>query len=92
MNPSFWQVIVLIIAVLGSGVGLAYTQHTNRQLFVQLQKLQTERDDLEIEWELLQLEQSTLVTEIAVEEIARTRLNMLVPNPGEVLYIPPPHE
>jgi cell division protein FtsL len=91
MNSSFWQVIVLTVAMLGSGVGLVYTHHVNRQLFIQWQRLQTERDSLEIEWELLQLEQSTLVTEIAVEETARTRLNMLIPDPGEVLYIAP-HE
>ena len=89
MRSSFWQIVVLTVAVLGSGVGLAYTHHVNRQLFVQWQQLQTERDTLEIEWELLQLEQSTLVTEVAVEETARTRLNMLIPDPGQVLYIPP---
>jgi cell division protein FtsL len=91
MNSPFWQIVLLTVAILVSGVGLAYTQHTNRQQFIQLQKLQTERDTLEIEWELLQLEQSTLVTDIAVEERARTRLNMRIPDPGEVLYIAP-HE
>ncbi len=91
MTSSFWQVIVLTVAVLGSGVGVVYTHHVNRQLFIQWQSLQTERDSLEIEWELLQLEQSTLVTEIAVEETARTRLNMLIPNSDDVLYIAP-HE
>ncbi len=91
MKSSFWQIVALTIAVFSSGVGLAYTHHTNRQLFIQWQKLQAERDSLEIEWELLQLEQSTLVTEIAVEDTARTRLNMLIPDPGQVLYIPP-HE
>lgn len=89
MNSSFWQIVVLTIAVFSSGVGLVYTHHANRQLFIGWQKLQTERDQLEIEWELLQLEQSTLVTEVAVEERARTRLNMLIPDPGEVLYITP---
>lgn len=91
MNSVFWQILLLTVATLGSGVGLAYTHHVNRQLFVQWQNLQTERDHLEIEWELLQLEQSTLVTEVAVEETARTRLNMLIPNPNDVLYITP-HE
>ncbi len=88
------QVLLLVLlsgAILASGTGLVYTQHANRQLFIQMQKLQTERDNLEIEWELLQLEQSTLVTNIAIEEEARTRLNMLTPDPGEVLYITP-HE
>lgn len=83
-------ITLLTCAVLGSGVGVAYTQHSNRQLFIQLQKLQAERDDLEVEWELLRLEQSTLVTDAAVEDVARTRLNMLTPDPATVLYILPP--
>ena len=91
MKSTFWQITVLTLIVFGSGLGLVYTHHTNRQLFIQWQKLQTERDNLEIEWELLQLEQSTLMTDIAVEERARTRLNMLNPNPSDVLYITP-HE
>lgn len=90
MKGDILLVALLAGAVFGSSVGVVYTQHANRQLFVQLQKLQAERDNLEIEWELLQLEQSTLVTDVAVEETARLRLNMLIPDPGEVLYITPP--
>ncbi|MCB1777349.1 MAG: cell division protein FtsL [Candidatus Competibacteraceae bacterium] len=89
MISPFSQVVLLAGAVLASGVGVVYTHHANRQLFIEIQKRQAERDQLEIEWELLQLEQSTLVTDIAVEKAARTRLNMRIPNPGEVLYITP---
>ncbi|HHW78793.1 MAG TPA: cell division protein FtsL [Xanthomonadaceae bacterium] len=91
MKSGILLIVLLAGAVLGSGVGVVYTQHANRQLFIQLQKLQAERDDIEIEWESLQLEQSTLVTDAVVEEMARKRLKMLIPDPGEVLYITP-HE
>lgn len=89
MNSQILLVGVLASAVLGSGVGVIHIQHANRQLFVQLQKLQKERDHLEIEWELLRLEQSTLITDAAVENVARMRLNMLLPDPNEVFYITP---
>ena len=89
MKSQVLLVAVLIVAVLGSGVGVVYTQHVNRRLFIESQKLQAERDDLEVEWELLQLEQSTLVTDAVVEAVARTRLNMLTPDPGTILYIAP---
>lgn len=89
MKSQFLLIVLLAGAVLGSGVGVVYTRHANRQFFLQLQKLQAERDNLEVEWELLQLEQSTLVTDAAVEEMARKRLNMLTPDPGDVLYIKP---
>ena len=90
MKNQTLLIALLAGAVLASGVGVAYTQHSNRQLFIELQKLQAERDNLEVEWELLRLEQSTLVTDSAVEDVARTRLNMLTPDPATVLYILPP--
>ena len=89
MKSQIVLIVLLIGAILGSGVGVVYTHHTNRQFFVRLQKLQTERDSLEVEWESLQLEQSTLVTDSAVEEMARGRLNMSTPDPGEVFYVTP---
>lgn len=90
MKSRTLLVALLTCVILGSGLGVVYTQHANRQLFIQLQKLQAERDHLEIEWELLRLEQSTLVTDAAVEEVARTRLNMHTPDPSAVLYVTPP--
>jgi len=82
-------IALLTVLALGSGIGLVYTQHRNRQLFMQWQKLQAERDQIASDWELLRLEQSTLVTNIAIQDTARTRLNMLNPDPGAVLYITP---
>ena len=89
MKNQVLLVALLTVTVLGSGVGVVYTQHANRQLFIELQKLQAKRDDLEVEWELLQLEQSTLVTDAVIEQTARLRLHMLIPDPGEVLYVTP---
>ena len=90
MKGQFLLVVALTGAVLASGVGVVYTQHTNRRLFIEWRKLQAERDTLEVEWELLKLEQSTLETDAAVEAVARTRLNMVTPDPGAILYIAPP--
>lgn len=89
MKKEVLLVALLAAAVLASGIGVVYTRHVNRQLFIQLQKLHVERDNLEVERELLQLEQSTLVTDAAVEDTARKRLNMLTPDPSEVFYITP---
>jgi cell division protein FtsL len=79
--------VVLVIALMSTGLGLVYTEHRSRQLFIQLQDLQVRRDNLEIEWELLQLEQSTLVTEATVDQAARIHLNMVVPTPGLSVYV-----
>jgi cell division protein FtsL len=80
-------VIVLIVGILISGVGIVHTKYQARRLFVELQVLQEDRDDLEIEWELLQLEESTLATESVVDQVARTRLDMIVPDPNLNVYI-----
>lgn len=77
----------LLIAVLASGIGVVYTKHQNRHLFIELQSLQKERDKLAMEWELLQLEQSTLATEAVVDTVARTRLKMIGPAPKTVVYV-----
>jgi cell division protein FtsL len=71
----------------GSGWFIPSTQPATLH---QSQKLQAERDDLEVEWELLQLEQSTLVTDAAIEDSADA-VEYAHPDPGEVLYIYP-HE
>lgn len=89
MKAHLSAILLLACAMLASGVGVVYTRHVNRQFFIQLQKLQSERDQLDVEWESLQLEQSTLVMDAAVEEKARQRLNMLIPDPTEVFYIKP---
>lgn len=81
------KVVALLIAVLVSGIGVVYTKHQNRHLFVELQALQKEGDNLAMEWELLQLEESTLATEAVVDELARTRLNMIGPAPKTVIYV-----
>ncbi len=79
--------VLLIGAVLGSGLGIVYSKHQSRRLFNELQALLTYRDDREIEWELRQLEQSTWATEAVVDQAARTRLKMVVPTPDDVVYI-----
>jgi len=84
---SYVAVLVLIMGIVSSGVGLVYTKHQSRKLFIELQVLQMLRDDLEIEWEMLQLEESTLTTEAVVDQAARVRLNMMVPDANSVIYI-----
>ena len=40
-------------------------------------------------WVAVAFDNRTLVTNIAIQDTARTRLNMLNPDPGAVLYITP---
>lgn len=87
MKIRMAMVLALLTAVIGSGLGLVYTKHQSRKLFIELQNLQVRKDALEVEWGQLQLEQSTLATEAVVDYSARTRLNMVIPESDAVVYV-----
>ncbi|MCP5338779.1 MAG: cell division protein FtsL [Sinobacteraceae bacterium] len=80
---------VLWLATLGSAAGAIYSKHRARELFVQLEKLNRERDRLEIEWGQLQLEQSAWSTHAFVENVAAQKLRMAIPQPAEIEVVAP---
>ena len=82
-------VAVLWVTTLGSAAGAIWCKHRARQLFVQLETLNARRDNLEIEWGQLQLEQSAWSTHAFVERVASTRLRMAMPPPKEIEIIAP---
>ncbi len=77
----------LILAVVLSAVAVIYSKHQSRKLFVELQALYQQIDELDIEWGRLQLEQSTWSSHGRIEEIARKKLNMTLPKANDILYI-----
>ncbi|MBS0364456.1 MAG: cell division protein FtsL [Proteobacteria bacterium] len=80
---------VLWLAVLLSAAGAVWCKHRARSLFVQLEALNGHRDNLEIEWGQLQLEQSAWSTHAFVERVASTRLRMGTPPPKDIEIIAP---
>lgn len=74
-------------AVVVSGLCVVFVKHESRKLFVELQQLQTQRDDLNTEWGQLQLEQSTWATPSRIENIAVSRLGMMIPGPEAVVTV-----
>jgi len=80
---------LLVLAVLGSALGLVVSRHQGRTLFVELQALQKKRDEMNIEWGKLQLEQSTWATHGRIEKLARERLGMAIPRPEDVVIVRP---
>lgn len=80
-------VAVLILAIMSSAISVIYSKHQSRKLFVELQKLEKQIDELDINWGRLQLEQSTWSSHGRVEKIARNKLHMTLPKANEVLYI-----
>ncbi len=94
MNILSGKVLVIVVAVLwvgalGSAAGAIYCKHRARQMFVELEQLNARRDNLEIEWGQLQLEQSSWSTQAFVERVATTKLHMAMPPPKEIEIVAP---
>lgn len=80
---------LLWLAVLASAAGAIWSKHRSRELFVELEALHRQRDNLEIEWGQLQLEQSAWSTHAFVERVASTRLGMTAPDPRRIQVVGP---
>jgi cell division protein FtsL len=80
---------LLWLAALGSAAGAIYAKHRARELFVELERLNGERDRLEVEWGQLQLEQSAWSTHAFVENVAATRLRMSIPDAAAIEVVSP---
>ncbi|HEB92994.1 MAG TPA: cell division protein FtsL [Gammaproteobacteria bacterium] len=79
--------MVLVLAVLASAIGVIYAKHEGRKQFVQLQALEKLRDQMNVEWGQLQLEQGTWATHSRVERVARKRLGMKMPDAESVVIL-----
>jgi cell division protein FtsL len=77
MNVRPVNLLVMLLLVVASAVGVVYSKHSGRELFIELQALANERDVLDVEWGQLQLEQGTLTTQGQVESAARDKLGMV---------------
>lgn len=82
-------IAVLWVAVLLSSAGAVYCKFRARQLFIRLEQLSAQRDDLDIQWGQLQLEQSAWSTHAFVESVAGKKLHMSMPAPKEIVIVPP---
>lgn len=85
-QPLLLVFVFAVVCVL-SGMALVYTKHEARKLFVELEGLTQERDELNIEWGQLQIEQSTWATHGRVESIVRERLSMIDPSSDEIVLV-----
>jgi cell division protein FtsL len=80
---------LLWLAVLGSSVQVIYARHKARDIFVHLEKLNAQRDSLDMEWGRLQLEQSYWSSHAFVERVANAKLQMSLPQTREVRIVRP---
>ncbi|MFC4765236.1 cell division protein FtsL [Dyella koreensis] len=79
--------LILLGAVLVSAVGVVWTRHESRVLFVDLTRLQNQRDELNIEYGKLELEQATWAEPRRVDSEARQKLGMVNPKPQDIQLV-----
>ena len=87
MLPLTTVALVLAAMVVASSLTVVYAKHEARRQFAELEDLNRERDRLNAEWGMLQLEQGAWATHGRVERIARERLEMKLPGREEIIIL-----
>jgi cell division protein FtsL len=75
---------LLWLAVLASAIAVVRARHESRALFVELERLSAQRDQLNIDWGKDQLEQSSWSNPAIVERVAADKRAMAFPKPADV--------
>ena len=89
-SQPFLLVFVFALVCVLSAMALVYTKHESRKLFVELEDLSQQRDELNIEWGQLQIEQSTWATHARIEQVATEDLSLVRPDTTDVYVIERP--
>ena len=77
----------LIVANVLSAIGVVFARHEHRQLFIALTALERARDELNIEFGRLQLEQATWSESNRIDQVAREKLGMKFPETSDIVVV-----
>ncbi|HEY5655334.1 MAG: cell division protein FtsL [Desulfobacterales bacterium] len=80
-------ILVFTVVCVVTALAIVYTKHESRKVFVELEQLAKERDELNIEWGQLQIEQSTWATHGRIEQVATEDLELIRPPASEIYVI-----
>jgi len=86
MSPTMTPPLLLLVVIV-CALGVVSSQHKARKLFIELQKEKDRAQQMEVEWGQLQLEQSTWAMPARVEKIAAAKLQMQMPQSGQIQFI-----
>lgn len=77
--------VYLLVLVLA--LALVYTRVTTRSLYLQLQALQEQRDQLNVEWGKLLLQEARYAEPRYIEKVALRQLGMVFPSQEQISVI-----
>ena len=80
---------VLVLANIASAIGVVYARHRHRVLFDEVTRLGRARDELNVEFGRLQLEQATVAEATRIDQVARVRLGMKFPEAADIVVVRP---
>jgi len=80
-------VMGLCCVVVATALEIVMQRHETRKLFSTLQELRAEQNELDREWGQLLLEQGTWGTHGRIEDIARNKLDMTLPELAEIYRV-----
>jgi len=78
----FWVITLFV-----SSLALVDIRNRYLLLFAREQQLMIQKDALRVEWGRLLLEQGTLAEHRRVDQVARHKLNMVMPDPRRIVLL-----
>ncbi len=87
MSKTMMLIISVLVAVLMTGLAVTYTTNAYRLTFSQVEKVQQQKNVLELQWSQLLLEQASLATPARVEQLATEKMDMYIPIHKHILVL-----
>lgn len=84
---SVTLIVILFSLCVVSAIAVVTVRHQTHREFTRLQNVYRERDDLNIDWGRLQIEQSTWAAHGRVQQKAVEQLKMRMPKANEWLFV-----
>jgi cell division protein FtsL len=89
LNARILILLIVLIADVGSALGVVNMRHQSRLLAVELGVLEARQDEGLAEWSRLQIEQGWLADASQIEKTARGVLQMQQPDETQILVVRP---
>ena len=89
MSLRAFLLLLLLGLVATAAVAVVVTRHDYREAFIALSKAERERDELNIDFGRLQIEQATWSETNRIEQIAIGQLGMKFPEGADVVVVQP---
>ena len=79
--------ILFAFLLMISAISLVTARFQSRQLFVQVDRLESKARELDTDWRRLQLERAELARNARIDGVAREDLKMVTTSPDRTIYL-----